>query len=101
MGEDSLPRSLGGHRHGCRLLKGEVGWFLCDDSRFDRQILRVGAAHFVATDHGITWRPSRNVTADLFDDSGKLMTRYPREVDREYLSCRSGGLDKIQMIDGG
>src|SRR6266404_7157791 len=29
------------------------------------------------------------------------MTRYPRQVDREYLSCRSGGLDKIQMIDGG
>src|SRR5271154_5604915 len=28
--EDSLPRSLGRHRHGCRLLKGEVGWFLCD-----------------------------------------------------------------------
>src|SRR5260370_24921217 len=29
------------------------------------------------------------------------MTRYPRQVDREYLSCRSGGLHKIQMIDGG
>src|SRR6202795_916347 len=29
------------------------------------------------------------------------MTRYPRQVEREYLSCRSGGLDKIQMIDGG
>src|SRR5260370_20791894 len=29
------------------------------------------------------------------------MTRYPRQIDREYLSCRSGGLDKIQMIDGG
>src|SRR5260370_26405659 len=29
------------------------------------------------------------------------MTRYPRQVDREYLSCRSGSLDKIQMIDGG
>src|ERR1700719_3372072 len=29
------------------------------------------------------------------------MARYPRQVDREYLSCRSGGLDKIQMIDGG
>src|SRR4030088_1522153 len=28
------------------------------------------------------------------------MTRYPRQVDREYLSCRSGGLNKIQMIDG-
>src|SRR5215831_11970914 len=27
------------------------------------------------------------------------MTRYPREVERENLSCRSGGLDKIQMID--
>src|SRR6516165_4434798 len=23
------------------------------------------------------------------------------QVDREYLSCRSGGLNKIQMIDGG
>src|SRR6476619_6174716 len=29
------------------------------------------------------------------------MIRYPRQVDREYLSCRSGGLNKIQMIDGG
>src|SRR5437588_9195537 len=29
------------------------------------------------------------------------MTRYPRQVNREYLSCRSGGLNKIQMIDGG
>src|ERR1700686_2296871 len=29
------------------------------------------------------------------------MTRYPRQVDREYLSCRPGSLDKIQMIDGG
>src|ERR1700739_2945025 len=33
VGEDSLQRSLGGHRYGCRLLKGEVGWFLCDGSR--------------------------------------------------------------------
>src|SRR5205823_9305837 len=29
------------------------------------------------------------------------MTRYPGQVDREYLSCRSGGLNKVQMIDGG
>src|SRR6267154_1403651 len=29
------------------------------------------------------------------------MTRYPGQVDREYLSRRSGGLDNIQMIDGG
>src|SRR5579863_9356336 len=29
------------------------------------------------------------------------MTRYPRQVDREYLSCGSGGFNKIQMIDGG
>src|ERR1700687_3902184 len=29
------------------------------------------------------------------------MTRYPRQVDREYLSYRSGGLNKIQMIDDG
>src|SRR5260221_10600529 len=29
------------------------------------------------------------------------MTRYPRQVDREYLSRHSGGLNKIQMIDGG
>src|SRR5258708_20053955 len=29
------------------------------------------------------------------------MGRYPRQVDREDLSCRSGGLNKIQMIDGG
>src|SRR5260370_31358308 len=29
------------------------------------------------------------------------MTRYPRQVDRECPCCRSGGLNKIQMIDGG
>src|ERR1700722_16821060 len=29
------------------------------------------------------------------------MTRYPRQLDREYLSYRSGSLNKIQMIDGG
>src|SRR5258706_14062836 len=29
------------------------------------------------------------------------MTRYPRQVDREYLPRCSGGLHKIQMIDGG
>src|ERR1700730_18152524 len=29
------------------------------------------------------------------------MTRYPRQVDRQYLACRSRGLNKIQMIDGG
>src|ERR1700694_4354496 len=29
------------------------------------------------------------------------MTRYPWQVDRQYLSRRSGGLNKIQMIDGG
>src|SRR5258706_15960654 len=33
--EDSLPRSLGGHRHGSRLLKGEVGWFPRDERRLD------------------------------------------------------------------
>src|SRR5690349_1433757 len=29
------------------------------------------------------------------------MPRYPWQVDRQYLSYRSGGLNKIQMIDGG
>src|SRR6266852_8249549 len=29
------------------------------------------------------------------------MTRDPRQVDREYLSCRSRSLNKIHMIDGG
>ena len=43
VGENSLPRSLGGHRHRCRLLEGEVGWFPCDGGRLDRQILRVRA----------------------------------------------------------
>src|SRR5258705_3156709 len=33
VGEDSLPRSLRGYRHGSRLLKGEVGWFPRDDRR--------------------------------------------------------------------
>src|SRR5882762_422497 len=69
VGEDSLPRSFGGYRHGSRLLKGEVGWFPRDDRRLDSQILGVRAACFVATEHGITWRPCSNVTANLFDDS--------------------------------
>src|SRR6267142_1895635 len=29
------------------------------------------------------------------------MTRYPRQIEREYLPYSSGGLDKIQMIDSG
>src|SRR6266487_3097038 len=67
VGEDSLPRSLRGHRHGCRLLKGEVGWIPYDGPRLDSQILRV-RAHSTVTEHGIAWRPCRNVTANLFDD---------------------------------
>src|SRR3977135_3263371 len=65
--EDSLPGSLGRHRYGCRLLKGEVGWFPCDGRRLDSQILRVGAHSGGGTEHGITWRPCRNVPANLFD----------------------------------
>src|SRR3984957_7687008 len=68
VGEDSLPRSLGGHRHGCRLTKGEVGWFPSDGRRLDSQILRVCAHSSGGTEHGITWRTCRNVTANLFDD---------------------------------
>src|SRR3989442_1514213 len=64
VGEESLPRSLGGHRHRCRLLKREVGWFLDDGRRLESQILRV-RAHFAGTEHGITRRPCRNVTANL------------------------------------
>src|SRR5258707_3351306 len=67
VGEDSLPRSLGSHRHGCRLLKREVGWFPCDGRRRDSQILRV-RAHSAGTEHGIARRTYRNVTANLFDD---------------------------------
>src|SRR6266566_1760845 len=63
VGKDSLPRSLRGHRHGCRLLKGEVGWFPYDGLRLDSQILRV-RAHFTVTEDGIAWRPCRNVTAN-------------------------------------
>src|SRR6202023_2398949 len=40
VGEDSLPRRLRGHRHGCRLLKGEVRWFLYDGRLLDSQKLR-------------------------------------------------------------
>src|SRR5688572_24044325 len=40
VGEDSLPRSLGGHRYRCRLFKGEVGWFPGDDCRLDSHIFR-------------------------------------------------------------
>src|SRR6266566_511774 len=47
VGEDSLPRSLGGHRHRCRLLKGEVGWFPRDGRWLHSQILRVRAARSV------------------------------------------------------
>src|SRR6202163_3523222 len=68
VGEDSLPRSLGGHRHRCRLLKGEVRWFPYDGRRLDSQIFRVGAARSVGTEYGITWRPPRNVTANLFNE---------------------------------
>src|SRR6266481_75004 len=68
VGEDSLPRSLGGHRHRCCLLKGEVGWFPCDGRRLDSQIRRVRAARLVGSEHGITWRICRNVTANLFND---------------------------------
>jgi hypothetical protein len=68
VGEDSLPRSLGGHRHGCRLLKRQVGWFLCDGRRIDSQIFRVRGTRSAGTEHGITWRPSRNITSNLFDD---------------------------------
>src|SRR5258708_1186483 len=68
VGEDSLPRSFGGHRHRCRLLKGEVGWFPYDGLRLDSQKLRV-RAQFAGTEHGITRGISRNVTANLFDDS--------------------------------
>src|SRR6202023_2368796 len=67
VGEDSLPRSLGGHRRRCRLLKGEVGWFPYDRGRLNSQILRV-CAHSADTEHGITWLRRRNVTANLLDD---------------------------------
>src|SRR5882724_12209910 len=99
LGEESLPRRLGRHRHGCRLLKGEVGGSLCDDCRLDSQVLRVRAHATGGTEHGVTWRVCRNVTANLFDDAGKLMTRYPRQIDREYLSCRPRSLHKIHVID--
>src|SRR5882762_4143075 len=69
VGEDSLPRSLRRHRYRCSLLEGEVGWFPCDGRRLDSQILRVRATHSVGTEHGITWRPFRNVTPNLFDNS--------------------------------
>jgi hypothetical protein len=36
--------------------------------RLDSQILRVRAARLVGSEHGITWRICRNVTANLFDD---------------------------------
>src|ERR1700756_5600823 len=66
--EESLPRSLGGHRHRCRLFKCEIGWFPYDGLRLDSQKLRV-RAQFAGTEHGITRNISRNVTANLFDDS--------------------------------
>src|SRR6476660_1276895 len=68
VGEESLPRSLGGHRHRCYLLKGEVGWFPCDGRRLDSQILRVRTHSGSGTKHGITWGTCHNVTANLFDD---------------------------------
>src|SRR5258706_7544114 len=80
VGEDSLPCSFGGHRHRCRLLKGEVGWFPCDGRRLDSQILRVRAARFANTEYGIAWRIFRDVTANSFDVPCTLMTWYPRHV---------------------
>jgi len=50
------------------LLKERLDGFLAMTAGFDSQILRVGAAHSVGTEHGITWRTRRNVTANLFDD---------------------------------
>src|SRR5437899_7203336 len=35
--EESLPRSLGGHRHRCRLFKGKVRCLLYDSRRLARQ----------------------------------------------------------------
>jgi hypothetical protein len=86
---------------GCRLLKGEVGWFSRDGRRLDSQILGMRAAHLGSAERGITWCTCCDVTANLFDDARKLMTGRPRQVDREYPSRRSGGLNKIYMIDGG
>ena len=68
VGEKSLPRGLGGHRHGCRLFKGEVEWFPCDGRGLDSHILRVRAHSGGGTEHGITWRKCRNITANLFDE---------------------------------
>src|SRR6266478_2142925 len=55
VGEDSLPRSLGGYRHRCRLLKGKVGWFPCDGLWLHSQILSVRATRSVGTEHCIAW----------------------------------------------
>src|SRR5712675_504826 len=82
-------------------LKRKVGGSPCDDCRLDSQVLRVRAHATGRTEHGITGRISCNITANLFDDPGKLMTGYPRQIDREYLSCGSGSLHEIHMIDGG
>src|SRR5258706_12173401 len=88
VGEDSLPRGLRGHRHRCRRLEGEVGWFPRDGRRLESQILRV-RAHCAGTEHGIAGRIALNVAANLFDDPRELVTGYPRQGDREYLPRRS------------
>src|SRR5260370_33586557 len=66
--EDPLPSSLVSHRHGCRLLKREVGGFPCDGCRLDSQRLCVRGTRSVGTEHRITGHPCCNVTANLFDD---------------------------------
>src|ERR1700749_3388447 len=53
VGEESLPRSLGGHRHGCRLFERKIRWLLCDQRRLDSEMLRVRGARFVGTEHCI------------------------------------------------
>src|SRR5690242_1329728 len=53
VGEESVPCSLGGHGYGCRLLKGEIGWFPCDGCRLDSQILRVRAHSGGGAEYGI------------------------------------------------
>src|SRR5215510_8285497 len=82
--EESLPCSLGDHRDRCRFLKRQVRRLLDDGRRLDGHVLRVRTRRAVAK-HGITWRKCRDITADLVDDTGKLVARYPRQVNWEDL----------------
>src|SRR5579862_7090579 len=58
---------LGSFQLRCRILRGPASFL--NGRLLDSQILRVRAHSGGGTEHSITWRRCRNVTANLFDDT--------------------------------